>query len=89
MVHVTRAVQGYTGFRDSIAVALRFTAEERKYLYLFETLFIINLIMVVPNIVIMGELTLFFIIYAKFTTTELIQLSELKIFEKTIRLKII
>jgi low temperature requirement protein LtrA len=31
--------------------------------------FIINLIMTVPYIVIMGELTLFFIIYAKFTTT--------------------
>ncbi|WP_129726845.1 low temperature requirement protein A [Ectobacillus funiculus] len=31
--------------------------------------FIINLIMTVPYIVIMGELTLFFIIYAKLTTT--------------------
>lgn len=31
--------------------------------------FILNLIVVVPNIVIMGELALFFIIYAKLTTT--------------------
>ncbi|MEH7482657.1 low temperature requirement protein A [Neobacillus drentensis] len=39
------------------------------FLGILAAFFIINLIMVVPNIVIMGELTLFFIIYAKFTTT--------------------
>lgn len=31
--------------------------------------FVINLIVVVPNIMIIGQLTLFFIIYAKLTTT--------------------
>jgi hypothetical protein len=39
------------------------------FLGILAAFFIINLITVVPNIVIMGELTLFFIIYAKFTTT--------------------
>ncbi|WP_445490835.1 low temperature requirement protein A [Niallia sp. 03133] len=39
------------------------------FLGILATFFIINLIIVVPNIVIMGELTLFYIIYAKLTTT--------------------
>ncbi|MFD0767510.1 low temperature requirement protein A [Bacillus sp. CGMCC 1.60114] len=39
------------------------------FLAILSIFFIINLIVVVPNIVIMGELTLFFIIYAKLTTT--------------------
>jgi low temperature requirement protein LtrA len=38
------------------------------FLGILSVFFIINLIMVVSNIVIMGELTLFFIIYAKLTT---------------------
>jgi len=39
------------------------------FLGILATFFIINLIVVVPNIIIIGELTLFFIIYAKLTTT--------------------
>ncbi|MGM0921465.1 MAG: low temperature requirement protein A [Bacillota bacterium] len=39
------------------------------FLGILAVLFIINLIVVVPNIVVIGELTLFFIIYAKLTTT--------------------
>ncbi|WP_310178624.1 low temperature requirement protein A [Neobacillus niacini] len=39
------------------------------FLGILAAFFIINLIMLVPNIVIMGELALFFIIYARFTTT--------------------
>lgn len=39
------------------------------FLGILATFFVIDLIMVVPNIVIIGELTVFFIIYAKLTTT--------------------
>ncbi|USK35061.1 low temperature requirement protein A [Bacillus sp. F19] len=39
------------------------------FLSILAVFFIINLIVVVPNIVVIGELTLFFIIYAKLTTT--------------------
>ncbi|WP_397539806.1 low temperature requirement protein A [Rummeliibacillus pycnus] len=39
------------------------------FLGILAVFFIINSIMVVPNIIIMGELSLFFIIYAKLTTT--------------------
>ncbi|MFP3887218.1 low temperature requirement protein A [Priestia filamentosa] len=39
------------------------------FLGILAVLFIINLIVVVPNMMIIGELTLFFIIYAKVTTT--------------------
>ncbi|QED47980.1 low temperature requirement protein A [Cytobacillus dafuensis] len=39
------------------------------FLGILTVFFIFNLFIVVPNIVIMGELTLFFIIYAKLTTT--------------------
>ncbi len=39
------------------------------FIGILATFFIINLIVEVPNVVIMGELTLFFIIYAKLTTT--------------------
>ncbi|WHY77078.1 low temperature requirement protein A [Neobacillus sp. WH10] len=53
----------------------RFEQDRLKYYHLalflgiLATFFIINLIVVVPNIIIMGELALFFIIYAKLTTT--------------------
>lgn len=39
------------------------------FLGILAAFFVINLIVVVPNIIIMGELTVFFIIYAKLTTT--------------------
>lgn len=53
----------------------RFEQDRLKYYHLalfigiLASFFIINLIVEVSNIVIMGELTLFFIIYAKLTTT--------------------
>jgi low temperature requirement protein LtrA len=53
----------------------RFKQDRLKYYHLalfigiLATLFIINMIVEVSNIVIMGEMTLFFIIYAKLTTT--------------------
>jgi hypothetical protein len=53
----------------------RFKQDRLKYYHLalfigiLAALFIINLIVEVSNIVIMGEMTLFFIIYAKLTTT--------------------
>ncbi len=39
------------------------------FLGILAVFFVINLIVVVPNIMIIGQLTLFFIIYAKLTTT--------------------
>lgn len=39
------------------------------FLGILPVFFVINLIVVVPNIMIIGQLTLFFIIYAKLTTT--------------------